>query len=56
LFGEMLDTVWSDAVPSMLLLVGAGVVIGVGLVVAGIALDGFGRAQRRREAGPPPAW
>ncbi len=57
LFGEMLDTVWSDAVPSMLLLVGAGVVIGVGLVVAGFAFDGFERERHRRvDAGPPPAW
>jgi hypothetical protein len=43
LFGEMIDAVWSDAVPSMLLLTGAGVVIGTGLVVGGIALDGFRR-------------
>ncbi|TFH21082.1 MAG: hypothetical protein E4H05_00915 [Acidimicrobiales bacterium] len=41
LFGEMIDTVWSDAVPSMLLLVGAGLIIGVGLWVAGTAFDGF---------------
>ncbi len=49
LFGEMLQTVWSDAVPSMLLLVGAGVVIGAGVVFAGIAADGWARerAQRR---------
>ena len=47
LFGEMIDTVWSDAVPSMLLLVGAGLIIGVGLVVAGLAFDGFD-AERHR--------
>ena len=49
LFGEMLQTVWNDAVPSMLLLVGAGVVLGAGLIVAGIAADGWAqqRAQRR---------
>ena len=41
LFGEMLDAVWSDAVPSMLLLVTAGVVIGAGLVFAGLALEGY---------------
>lgn len=46
LFGEMLDVVWSDAVPSMMLLVIAGVVIGVGLVVAGIALDGVSSSRR----------
>ncbi|MGA9275347.1 hypothetical protein, partial [Ilumatobacter sp.] len=37
LFGEMIDAVWSDAVPSMMLLVIAGVVIGIALVLAGIA-------------------
>ncbi len=49
LFGEMLQTVWNDAVASMLLLVGAGVVIGAGVVFAGIAADGWARerAQRR---------
>ena len=49
LFGEMLQTVWNDAVPSMLLLVGAGVIIGAGVVVAGMAYDGWsqGRAERR---------
>ena len=49
LFGEMLQTVWNDAVPSMLLLVGAGVVLGAGVVMAGIATDGWAqqRAQRR---------
>ena len=49
LFGEMLDQVWSDAVPSMLLLTLAGVVIGVGLWFGGLALDGFARSRR-----PPP--
>ena len=50
LFGEMLQTVWSDAVASMLLLVGAGVLIGAGVVLAGVALDGWARqrAQRRQ--------
>jgi hypothetical protein len=48
LFGEMLQTVWTDAVPSMLLLVGAGVVIGAGVVFAGIALDGWSRQRERR--------
>ena len=52
LFGEMLDTVWSDAVSSMLLLVGAGLIIGVGLWVAGTAFDGFD-SQRHRAAPPP---
>jgi hypothetical protein len=50
LFGEMLQTVWNDAVPSMLLLVGAGVVIGAGVVFAGIALDGWARERQRRNA------
>ena len=49
LFGEMLDDVWSDAVPSMLLLTLGGVVIGVGLWFGGLALDGFARSRR-----PPP--
>jgi len=49
LFGEMLQTVWKDAVPSMLLLVGGGVVLGAAVIVAGIAADGWAqqRAQRR---------
>lgn len=50
LFGEMLQTVWNDAVPSMLLLVGAGAVIGLGVVFAGIALDGWARERARRTA------
>lgn len=50
LFGEMLQSVWADAVPTMVLLVGAGVVIGVGIAVAGIALDGFDRERMRRSA------
>ncbi|MEP4650697.1 MAG: hypothetical protein ABJ314_10975 [Ilumatobacter sp.] len=43
LFGEMIEAVWSDAVPSMLLLVGGGALIGLALAFAGIALDGFTR-------------
>jgi len=45
LFGEMLQTVWSDAVPAMLLMLGAGAVIGLGVVIAGAAFDGWS-AQR----------
>ncbi|HSP28933.1 MAG TPA: hypothetical protein VLN74_10335 [Ilumatobacteraceae bacterium] len=48
LFGEMLQTVWDDAVPTMLLLVGAGVMIGAGVVFAGIAADGWARERERR--------
>ena len=48
LFGEMLQTVWNDAVPSMLLLVGAGTVIGAGVVFAGIAADGWAQERARR--------
>jgi hypothetical protein len=48
LFGEMLQTVWTDAVASMLLLVGAGVVIGAGVIFAGIAADGWARQRARR--------
>ena len=48
LFGEMMDTVWSDAVPSMLLLVGAGMLIGAGLWVAGTVVDGATRPPAPR--------
>ena len=48
LFGEVLQTVWNDAVPSMLLLVGAGAVIGAGIVFAGIAADGWARERAQR--------
>ena len=48
LFGEMIDAVWSDAVPSMLLLVSAGAIIGVGLWIAGTAFDGFDSERARR--------
>ena len=50
LFGEMLQTVWNDAVPSMLLLVGAGAVIGAGVVFAGLATDGWARERAQRSA------
>ena len=50
LFGEMLQTVWNDAVPSMLLLVGAGVVLGAGVAFAGIAADGWAQERARRRA------
>lgn len=49
LFGEMLQTVWDDAVPSMLLLVGAGVVLGAGVAFAGIAADGWASERTRRQ-------
>jgi hypothetical protein len=51
LFGEMLQTVWTDAVASMMLLVGAGVLIGGGVAVAGIAFDGWARERSRQ-----PSW
>ncbi len=50
LFGEMLQTVWTDAVPSMLLLVGAGVVLGAGVVFAGIVADGWTQQRAQRTA------
>jgi hypothetical protein len=50
LFGEMLQTVWNETVPTMLLLVGAGAVIGAGVVFAGIATDGWARERARRNA------
>lgn len=54
LFGEMLQAVWTDAVPSMLLLVGAGVVIGAGVMFAGIAADGWARERAQRQPSPSP--
>ncbi len=55
LFGEMLDAVWSDAVPPMLLLVVGGAVTGVALAFAGISLDGFTRpAGASGSHGRPP--
>lgn len=50
LFGEMIQTVWNDAVASMLLLVGAGVAIGAGIVFAGLAADGLARERAQRRA------
>jgi hypothetical protein len=50
LFGEMLQTVWNDAISAMLLLVGAGVLIGLGLAFAGLAFDGWSDARSRRNA------
>jgi hypothetical protein len=41
LFGELMQTVWSDAVPAMLLLCGAGLLLCAGLWFGGVALDGF---------------
>jgi hypothetical protein len=51
LFGEMLDEVWREAVPSMLLLTLGAAVIGVGLWFGGMALDGFARSRRQRLGG-----
>jgi hypothetical protein len=48
LFGEMLRTVWNDAVASMLLLLGAGAVLGFGITVAGMAADGWSRERQQR--------
>lgn len=48
LFGEMLQDVWRDATPSMLLLVGAGLLIGLGVAVSGIALDGYTRQRSQQ--------
>jgi len=47
----MVDAVWADAVPSMLLLVGAGSVIGLALVFGGLALDGY---HSQHHPNPPP--
>jgi hypothetical protein len=50
LFGEMIEDVWSDAAGSMLLLVGAGLVIGLGVWFAGAAWLGFSRGATARRA------
>jgi hypothetical protein len=52
LFGELLDSIWSDAVPAMLLLCGAGLLLSVGLWFGGVALDGL---TARRGVPAPPA-
>jgi hypothetical protein len=52
LFGEMIDAVWSDAVPSMLLLTSAGAIIGIALWIAGTAFDGFDVERARRSTLP----
>jgi hypothetical protein len=54
IFGELLDTLWSSAVPAMLGVVGAGVLLGVGTWLAGRAIDGLLR-DRRRAVSPPVA-
>ncbi len=46
LFGEMIQAVWSNAVVSMLFLVGAGVAVGASMLFAGISMEGFSRAAR----------
>jgi hypothetical protein len=50
LFGEMIEEVWSEAAGSMLLLVGAGLVIGLGVWFAGAAWLGFSRGATARTA------
>ncbi|CAN5621406.1 hypothetical protein BH23ACT3_BH23ACT3_06520 [soil metagenome] len=51
LFGELLHAVWTSAVPAMLGVVGAGVLLGVGTWLGGRALDGL-LAERRRSVPP----
>jgi hypothetical protein len=46
LFGEMIDAIWSEAVSTMLVMTGAGVLIGGGVWLAGTAFDGFDRSRR----------
>jgi hypothetical protein len=55
LFGELLDAVWSDAVPAMLLLCGAGLLLCLALWFGGIALDGLVTRRPRYEPAPAPA-
>ena len=52
LFGELLDSIWSDAVPAMLLLCGAGLLLSAGVWFGGVALDGL---TSRRPPPPQPA-
>jgi hypothetical protein len=52
LFGELLHAVWSDAVPAMLLLCGAGLLLCAGMWFGGVALDGL-VTRRTRYAGAP---
>jgi hypothetical protein len=47
IFGELLDTLWSSAVPAMLGVVGAGVLLGAGTWLGGRAVDGLFRGRRR---------
>jgi hypothetical protein len=54
LFGEMLESIWSAAVPSMILLTVAGVVLGAGVWFGGVALDGLSR-DRRSPVGQAPS-
>lgn len=48
LFGRLLRSMWTASSAPMLLMVGAGAVMGTALWFGGIALDGFARPGRRR--------
>jgi len=43
LFGQLVDQLWREAAPYMLLLLGAGVVLGAGLGFGGMSIDGLTR-------------
>lgn len=46
LFGRLLDAIWRASSSSMLLVVGAGAVLGIALWFGGVAVDGFTRPPR----------
>lgn len=45
-FGELLEAIWSSAAPSVLGVVGAGVLLGVGTWLGGRSIDGFSQSRR----------
>jgi hypothetical protein len=47
LYGELVAALWDASWPSMLLLVGAGVVLGVGFGVGGLSIDALTRPEPR---------
>jgi hypothetical protein len=46
LFGRLLDAIWRASSSAMLLVVGAGAVLGIALWFGGVAVDGFTRRPR----------
>jgi hypothetical protein len=52
LFGELMQSVWSDAAPAMLLLCGAGLLLCAGAWFGGVALDGLMTRRPHAATGP----